>query len=1347
MKKLFYIVFVLLSVAGSAQDLAYLSKITTHNGLVSNEVTSMLQDSKGFIWIGTDDGLHKFDGYDITVYKHNAQAANSIGGNSIRCLFEDRHRNLWIGLKGEGLCQLNLRTGAFKTYKHQKGANSLCYNDVAAIVEDEAGMIWIAVDRGGLDMLNPQTDTFTHYDIQDKNTSQPLNNALTGMVATNGTLVLSSWGGGVYTFNRKEKQFKLHPYWQTTATDEQVCKHIFNLYKDSEGNVWVSSAHGGLYSLDEKKKHYQRYTVCNAPNCSHNVNVRSVANDNQGKLWIETSEGIKLLNKHTRTITDLPNPQLANESVNHIYRDKSQLMWVSTASGIYYFSPTPAQFKWVKYKNFLSEKQVRTIFKDSKGNLWIGGLNHIDKLSPDRKSLQAFSNQNYNPNTQLYQAFCEDKEGNIWIGNYANYLVKYSPQANRFSEVPIPAPAGTNYTYRNVYQIAKDWDNSFWLATELGAMNYQPATGVFSPLFESGNIIYPEDKTHVVYRDQDLLLWVGTEKGLRCYTRDLKLKHTFTALKNDPHALSNDFITAIHESKDGTLWIGTKGGLHKFDKKAQHFELILRKGNDYGDPIFGLAEDSRGNLWMSTPSAILKYTPQNKQFQVFNEYDGLQNSGFELGAFAQAKDSELLIGGKDGFNTFYPERLTLNQTQPKVVISDFQIFNKSVRPEEGGVLTKVIDETQSIHLKHWQSVISFRFSALNYRASFKNQYAYMLEGFDNDWIYDTSERIATYTNLNPGTYVFKVKATNNDGVWSQQPTTIKLIVAPPLWRTTWAYMLYALLAIGLLVLIVKYYTIKERDKQNLRISQLEAQRMYEINEMKTNFFSNISHEFKTPLSLIVGPLNQMVDDENSPKQHKEKYTMMLRNAQKLMRLINQLLDFRKLEKNKLELNLQYDDVVKFVKGVCETFGYLALEKQIQYTIKSTVPSLWMPFDADKLDKILYNLIGNAFQYTPEKGAITVLISTAVQQEQKYLQIKIADTGIGISQEEQQQLFTAFLQGKRQKEIHNEGAGLGLAFTKDLVDLHKGHIEVESEEQQGATFTVFLPILDVPQLHDEASITLQQIDVSQTAKETPPEEATTDKEESILVVEDNEDMRNYIQNILSEHYHVLLARDGEEGLELAIAHIPDLIVSDIMMPKRDGISMVKELCANEKTNHIPIILLTALDKESQVVEGYSLGVEDYITKPFSAKILSKRIENILLSRKKLWEQYSSSPNLNVYREKLVGQPWKKEFVDKISNIVMEHLSDPEFSIDALAFELNMSTNQLFKKVKAIMNTTPYNVIVQIRMTAATELMKQGNLNISEVAYKVGYQELSNFSRSFKKFYNVSPREYLKNKSEK
>ena len=1347
MRKLLYIIWVLFPALLSAQDWAYLSKITTHNGLVSNEVTSMLQDSKGFIWIGTDDGLHKFDGYDITVYKHNSTQKNSLAGNSIRCLFEDSQHNLWIGLKGEGLSKLNLRTGIFTTYKHQKGSKSLSYNDVAGIVEDEAGMIWIAVDRGGLDMLNPKTGVFTHYDIREKGTSQPLNNALTGMVATNGTLILSSWGGGVYRFNRKEKQFELHPYWHTNDTDEKVCKHIFNLYKDPEGTVWVSSAHGGLYSLNEKTKNYQRYAVCGATPCTHNVNVLSVADDGQHNIWIETNEGIKLLNKNTHTITDLQNPQLANESVNHIYRDKSQLMWVSTASGIYYFSPTPAQFKWVRYKNFLSEKQVRAIFKDSKGNLWIGGLNHIDKLNPDRKTLTAFSNQSYNPNAQLYQAFCEDVEGNIWIGNYANFLIKYNPSSNSFSQVPIPMPTGTNYTYRNVYQITKDWDNSFWLATELGAINYQPATGVFTPLFESKNIIYPEDKTHVIHRDQDLLLWVGTEKGLRCYTRDLKLKHTYTALKNNTHALSNDFITAIHESKDGTLWIGTKGGLHKFDKKTERFELIRRKGTDYGDPIFGLAEDNSGNLWMSTPSAVLKYTPKRQQFQVFNEYDGLQNSGFQLGAFAQAKDGELLIGGKDGFNTFYPQQLTLNQTQPKVVISDFQIFNKSVRPEEGGVLTEVIDETQSIHLKHWQSVISFRFSALNYRASFKNQYAYMLEGFDSDWIYDASERIATYTNLNPGTYIFKVKATNNDGVWSEKPTTIKIIVAPPLWRTTWAYILYTLLGVGLLVLIVKYYTIKERDKQNLRISQLEAQRMYEINEMKTNFFSNISHEFKTPLSLIVGPLNQMVDDENSPKQHKEKYTMMLRNAQKLMRLINQLLDFRKLEKNKLELNLQYDDVVKFVKGVSETFAYLALEKQIQYTIKSTMPSLWMPFDADKLDKILYNLIGNAFQYTPEKGAITVLIATVVQNQQKFLQIKIADTGIGISKEEQKQLFTAFLQGKRQKEIHNEGAGLGLAFTKDLVDLHQGHIEVESEEKQGATFTVLLPILDVPQLHDEASITLQQIDTTQAVKEIAPQENTTDKEETILVVEDNDDMRDYIQHILNEHFHVLLARDGEEGLELAIVHIPDLIVSDIMMPKRDGISMVKELRANEKTNHIPIILLTALDKESQVVEGYSLGVEDYITKPFSAKILSKRIENILLSRKKLWEQYSSSSDLNVYREKLIGQPWKKEFVDKVNNIVMEHLSDPEFGIDALADALNMSTNQLFKKVKAIMNTTPYNVIVQIRMTAAAQLMKQGNLNISEVAYKVGYQELSNFSRSFKKFYNVSPREYLKGESEK
>lgn len=1344
MKNIFFIANLFFSLSLLSQELSYLTHITTRNGLSNSEITSIFQDSKGFMWFGTDDGLNKFDGYDITIYKYNPQVSNTIGGNSIRCLFEDSQRNLWIGLKGDGLSRLNLQTGEFKTYKNKKGSNSLSYNDVSGIVEDEAGMIWISVDRGGLDMLNPQTEEFTHYDMQDKSTSLPLNNALTGIVALNDILILSSWGGGIYCFDKKEKRFHLHPYWNSGKTDKELCNHIFKIYKDGEENIWVWSAHNGLYMLNERNKEYKQYDICKiGGDCQNTINIRSVSDDGKNNLWIVTDKGIKILNKKTNTITDFENPIIRNESLYYIYKDNSDLIWLSSSSGIYYFSPVAPQFKELEINNFLSEKQVMSVLKDSKNNIWVGGLNNLEIISPEKKSIGKI----YSKNSSLYQAICEDIEGNIWIGNYSNNLIKYNPHNDSFSQITIPSPTGTTYTYRNVYDIKIDWNNSLWLATELGAINYNPDTKVFTSLFESKNIIYPEDKTRVIHRDQEMLLWVGTERGLKLYTRDLVLKKIYTTSENQSKSLSNDFITAILEDKDGILWIGTKGGLHRFDKKTQEFELIRRNNTQYADPIFGLAQDNQGNLWMTTPSQLLKYNIKEQKFWIFNEYDGLQDQGFLLNAFTQAKDGELLIGGKNGLNRFYPNKLTMNQTKPKVVISDFQIFNHSIKPEKNGILTKLIDQTSEIKIKHSQSVISFKFSALNYKASSKNQYAYMLEGFDNNWIY-TSQRIATYTNLDSGEYVFKVRASNNDGIWNEAPTTIKLIITPPFWKSKFAYLLYLLMALGIVVLIVRYYTEKERDKQNIRISQLEALRMYEINEMKTKFFSNISHEFKTPLSLIIGPLNQIIEEDSISVEYKNRYNMkmMLRNAQKLMRLINQLLDFRKLEKNKLELDLQYDDVVKFIKNVSETFSYLALEKQIQYNIRSTIPALWMPFDSDKLDKILYNLIGNAFQYTPEKGSISVLISVTTQNENKYLQIKISDTGIGISAEEKKLLFTIFSQGERQKLMRNEGSGLGLAFTKDLIDLHKGYIEVESEINQGATFSVLLPIENVPQLHDENSITLQQIDSSSTKTNTTEKEIIKDaNEEIILVIEDNDDMRDYIKSILSDEFKVILARDGEEGIDRAINYIPDLIVSDIMMPKRDGISMVKELKNNEKTNHIPIILLTSLDKESQIVEGYNLGVEDYITKPFSAKILTKRIQNILASREKLWQLYNTTSDINVYKKKLAGNPWKEEFIEKISEIIMTHISEAEFSIEVLASDLNMSVNQLFRKVKAIMNTTPYNVILQIRMTQAALLLQDSDLNISEIAFRVGYQELSNFSRAFKKFHGKSPRDYIKNKS--
>lgn len=1330
-------------------------QLTIRDGLSSGSITCILQDSRGFMWIGTESGLNKYDGYQITIYRHNPQLANSIGGNSVRCLFEDSQNNLWIGLKGDGLSRLNLKTGQYTSFRHKEDENSISYNDVSGIVEDKNGKLWIAVDRGGLDMFDPVTETFVHYPILDSRLNQSLNNALTGIALDQkGNIWLSSWGGGVYCFDTANQKFTIHPYWEQDKTDETVCSHIFSLYVDKSDVLWISSAHGGLYTLNEAEKDYRRYDIGSQGGAYFGSGtVNAVWQNKDGNLWIATAnEGIKILDKTSGEISQIRSSGIGrqnflSDNINCIYEDNSGTMWVGTPVGINFYNPLFSQFSLTR-KDYddsgsLSENHVLSILRDSRNNVWVGEENGVDRIGPDGKTIKRYQfnvGDNHTELSRFNQAICEDKSGNVWIGGYSNYLMKYNPIQDSFSQIKIPSPEGTDFSYRNVYHIYEDWDRTLWLATELGTLHYDPSGGTFRPLFESKQIIYPEEKSHVVYRDQDMELWVGTERGLRRYDRNLTLKHLYTVNGDTQKSLTNNFITSIYEDTDGVFWIGTMGGLHRFDKSNEQFELIKRQDMAYGDPIFGICKDKQGNLWVSTTSGILKYNIETGLFHIYNESDGLQSKDFQLRAFFEADDGELFFGGKDGFNSFYPEKLKVNHLEPSVVITDFLIFNQPVVPEENGILTQLISETKAITIKHWQSVISFKFVALNYISSQKNRYAYMMQGFDQDWIeVGSDQRMVTYTNLNPGEYLFKVKASNNDGVWNDTATQLKITIRPPFWRTGFAYMLYSVLLLGIAYLTIKYFTVRERDRNNLRIAKIEADRIREIDEMKVNFFTNVSHEFRTPLSLILGPLTQIMEKKNYREEDEDLYMLMYRNAQRLLRLIDQLLDFRKIEAGKLELNLKYDDVIQFMINLTGTFSFHAAEKHIRYSVVSGIPKLWMNFDPDKLDKILYNLISNAFHYTAEGGKVDVILSEVIIHEKHYLQIQVKDTGIGISSQEAEQLFSAFYQGKRQKTMRNGGSGIGLTLVKELVDLHQGTISVESEINKGTTFTVQLPVTHPQEAGTIIDYSSEEKNHTVSAGE-PVVEVSAEKE-VVLVVEDNYDMCSYIRNILSDQFNVLIARNGKEGLETALEVIPDLIVSDIMMPTMDGIEMVKALNSNEKTNHIPVILLTSRHNESQVLEGYKIGVEDYITKPFSAALLNARIQNVLLSRKKLWEQYKQSRDLDEYEKKLSEDPQKQAFVKKINEVVMAHIAETDFGIESLSDNLKMSPNQLFRKVKALMDTTPYNVIIQIRMTYAATLMREGGRNISEIAFLVGYQELSNFSRAFKKYFKMSPREYL------
>lgn len=1325
-------------------DVVPFRKLTIGEGLSSHEITCIYQDSRGFLWIGTDNGLNRFDGYQIQTYRNDHSNANTIGGNTVRCLFEDSADNLWIGFKAEGLCRLNLVTGAVRNYRHDADeSNSISCDDISGVVEDDDGKIWIATDRGALDMLDPVDGSITHFPVADRN-RKPLNNAITAIASDRQRNIwLASWGGGVYKFDIKERKFEEFP---ADAADGAVPKYIFGIHADRAGRIWLATAYDGLAVIEPGS---DGRAAMRCVTTLGSRSVRDVCEDLKGNIWVATAEeGVKVLSGRTRKVVAHYSPDTARNMLSYLYIsifcDRDGTVWAGSHLGVNYYNELSNQFRTVRVPHDpverYSDGQVFSILKDRGGNYWAGGIRHLYRYAGDGELLADYGPASLG-NTDLLQTMAEDSNGAIWIGSNSGTLLKYDPALRRFSRLAIESADVTKLPYDNVFCLYEDTDGSLWIGTERGTLNYDPRTGVFMPLFQSGKVIYPEDKSRAVLRDAELNLWVGTDGGLKRYNRNLELVRTYTSGQAD-YPIINNYVTALHEDRNGVLWVGTKGGLMRLDRERERFVRVELSYLRSEEPVLGICEDKRGFLWLSGAQRLIKYDPATGRHYSFGASDGLPEQGFKRGAMTATRDGEILCGGWDGFVVVEPDSVRGHSADNRVILSDLLIFNRSITPAEGGILENTISETDQITIKHSQSVITLKFMTLDYLSPDRSLYAYLLEGFDREWTTTGSDRrAATYTNLNPGNYVFRVRAVGENVSGDAPVTELRIKILPPFWQTGFAYVLYVLAGVGLIYFAIRYFVVRERDKSAVRMARFESRKMKEMAVMRTDLFTNISHEFRTPLTLIQGPLAQLTAKFGDADPESGKlFALMERNTNRLLRLINQFLDFRKMEAGKLSLNVRFGDVVRFTSEVVHNFVFYAAEKNIRLTYGADVAELRIGFDADKLDKVLYNLIFNALKHTQENGSVDVRLSYAAAESQ--VKITVADTGEGIAPDAIEKLFTIFYQEKKNGKT-GDGFGIGLPLSRELIEMHGGRIDVESQLGRGSLFTVVFPALTEMAQPTESLCEQKSGPGGEHPAWSEREAAEADQREIILVVEDNYDMRLYIRGILEERgFEVCEARDGAEGLSLALEQIPDLIVSDVMMPNMDGLEMVARLHASDKTNHIPVILLTARQAEEQVVEGFRLGIDDYVTKPFSPFILEARIENILSVRKKLWESYKRSGNISAYKNLLPENSAKQQFVARITDIIESHLGDPLFGVEQFAAALNMSANQLFRKVKALMDTTPYNVLVQMRMSRAVALMRETDKTISEIAIEVGYQELSNFSRAFKKFYEESPTNYIK-----
>jgi len=1279
--------------------------LTTENGLTQNFVNCILQDNKGFLWVGTDDGLNRYDGYNFKVYKSLSGNPNSISHNEIQTIYEDKNGILWIGTFGGGLNKYDRETEIFISFKADKNKQFSISNDfITTIYEDKEGNFWIGTSGGGLNKFDRSTEQFTHHRY-DSTDSKSLSNDKVFSICEDrsGNFWIGTFGGGLNKFDRTSGTFihyKNDPQNPRSLSSDK----IYKIYEDNEGIIWIGTYLSGLnklVSFNEKdgSPEFELFISYDlfAPNSLGNNTIWSILEDKDSLLWIGTQWGLNICDKNEITklfrIDHSDSESLNFASVYSLYEDKTGILWIGTlGGGLNKLNKNKKHLTHYKHNPFnaksLNDNTVNCFYEVNDSTLWIGtGGGGINVM---KRKIEEFTGYKYDPNqprgmtAQIVKQIIKDRNGIIWVGTgigFYKLINKIDDPGGPIFEKYFNDPENpSSLSHNSISSICEDNTGTFWIGTANGISKLFPEEQTkSSPNFF--NYKYnPEDSTTIsdnsinqIFEDKSGVIWIATNRGgLNKYNRD---NDRFVHYKHDPNnlqSLGSDLVLSIYEDNTAQMWLGTGDGINKFNRATKEFTRYSKGAGLVGDIVYGILEDNNGMLWLSTNKGTSRFDPINESFKNYDGKDGLQKGEFRRGAYLKLNSGEFLFGGLNGFNLFHPDSIKENTYTPSIVITDFQLNNISVpvgydSSLNRSILNYSITETKELELNYDDKVMSFEFASLDFHIPEKNLYAYILEGFEDNWTYaDASRRYATFTNLDPGEYIFRVKGSNNDGYWNDTGASIKIIILPPWWETTWAYIIYALIILSIIYFTWKSQLKRIRIKNDYEMSKFEAEKLLEVDGMKSRFFANISHEFRTPLTLIFGPAKDIVEETNESKT-KQNAGLIKRNASKLYGLVNQLLDLSKLEAGRMKLEASEQNIMPLLKGLVLSFTSLAERRKITLSFNTIEEKLNVFIDKAKVEKIINNLLSNAFKFTPDGGSIEFTVEKMVEEAE----VRISDNGVGIPKDRILKIFDRFYQVDGSHTRKSEGTGIGLALTKELVELHKGKIRVESKEGEGTTLTILLPLgkdhlkpeeIVEEDIHEETSEAMDETEFISEAddrKEKIDIDLLLDTDKPLLlIVEDNSDVRKYIISHLEEEYRIQEAVDGEDGLEQALDHIPDLIISDVMMPNMDGFELCNKLKIDQKTSHIPIVMLTAKATSQDKIEGYETGADDYIMKPFDAAELKVRIKNLIEIRRKLQEKFSSDDFVIPKELSSIDA----EFIKRVLQVINRHMSEEEFSIE-------------------------------------------------------------------------------------
>lgn len=1349
------------------------SHLNINDGLSNNQVTCIYKDKFGFMWFGTLSGLNRFDGYNIKVFRNDYKDTTSLSDNFIMDLGEDHLGRLWVFTR----FGINVYDPDRELFSRNMAAVydelGLGGDIITDVFTDKERNTWYITAGSGLYKYDVKSGQ-THHIRRSENPGSLHSDSILSMAHTADNHVYFIHADGMFEKYDpvSQKVVFRDSYFVGKYPGEEV---PYELYADADNDIWIyTNEVKGVFYFNAKENRFRHFTTQSPELPLSNNLVRGVVQDKQGKIWIGTDHGgINLVDKKDFSVRVITNNKeddksLSQNSIISMFVDNDDIIWIGTfKKGVSFYHENIIKFGLYRNRpsdpHSLSYDDVNAFAEDEKGNLWIGanggGLIYFDRENNRFTTYKHDSADPYSLSNDVVLTLKYDKEGTLWIGTYYGGLNKFD--GTRFIRYTHNPNAAGSLANDKVYAIHEDSQGNFWIGTMGGGLDlFDHKTNTFQHFNTHSANRIRSDFVSGIAEDREGTLWVTCAYGVEARDPETGEFRHYINDPRDPASLSNNNVNYAFVDSRNLVWIATREGLNLYNRQRDNFTVFRVDDGLPDNTILTVAEDDYNNLWVGTANGLsnIIVTPTGNNsyafdFKNYDDSDGLQGREFNINAAYKTRAGEMVFGGANGFNIFKPGEIKENLTPPTVLFTDFQVFNSSVKVGQklNGrvVLKESVTVTDEVVLKHNAKIFSIEFAALSYFHPEKNKYEYMLEGFNNEWIpADGSSRKATYTNLYPGSYTFRVKASNNDGVWNEEGKTLKITILPPFWQTGGAFILYFFIILALLLLSRKMVLDRERMRYRIEEERREARRMHEIDMMKIRFFTNISHEFRTPLMLVISPLENLLKSINDP-DNKKQLTLVWRNARRMLKLVDQLLDFRKMEVEELRLNLVKGDVILFLKDIADSFSDLSEKNKISFSFKSSPDRFEMLFDHDKLEKIMFNLLSNAFKFTPESNEIAIEVSVLSKgpgADDQELEIKVKDTGIGIPKDKFDKIFDRFFQNDTPGVAVSPGSGIGLSLTREFVKLHKGIITVESEPHQGSCFTVKLPVVTPPEKSEEKpglAALRPSIDAphyeSGMASAKPGQRRPT-----ILLVEDNEDFRFYLKDNLRGFYDIIEASNGTDGWEKTESEIPDLVVSDIVMPGMNGIELCEKIKTDKRTSHIPVILLSAMAEEDNKLQGLGVGADDYITKPFNVEILLFRLRNMIATRDRFRKNFNKGIEVNPKEISITSLD--ETLIQKALDVVEQNMSNPDFSVEELSRELGMSRVHLYKKLSSLTGKSPIEFIRILRLKRAAQLLEKSQLTVAEVAYKVGFNNPKYFARYFKAEFKVLPSAYSNGKKQ-